>query len=67
MLHIFSTRWAENLPSPNRWQLSVYFTPYDLPKNHLKPSPLRGGGSPPLAPGLQGTYAAIGITKFIFV
>ena len=52
ILHIFWALWAETIPSPSRWQLGVYFTPYDLPNKHLKPSSPWGGGSPSLAPGL---------------
>ena len=44
ILHIYSTLWAEKIPSPIRWQLGVYFTPYDLPKNTSN-LPLRGGGA----------------------
>ena len=37
ILHIFSTFWAENVPSLSRLQLGAYFTLYDLPKKDLKP------------------------------
>ena len=44
ILHIFSTLWAENVLLPSWWQLGMYFTPYDLPKNTSN-LPLMGGSA----------------------
>ena len=46
---MFSTLWAENVPSPSWWQLGVYFTPYDLPEKRIKPFSSEGEVHSPLA------------------